>query len=1244
MHTTFRSLRRLPISARILSLLNVAISCSHPDVSLNRPKAVRRVRGRVPLLSVALSLCALSGTAAMAAVAASPTSLSWANVAVGGAGGQKAVMLTNGGTTALTISSIAITGANASDFSIFSKTCGTSLAVSASCTVNVVFGPTSAGARTASLQFSDNAANSPQTVALSGTGTGTGGGTVTLSPSSLAYGTVIVGATSAPQTATLKNGTTSSITIKNVAFTGTNPGNFSISSNTCGASLAASASCTVTVVFKPTTSGANSATLAISDTTSNSPQTASLSGTGSTSTNGATLSPSSLAYGTVNVGSSSASQTTTLKNVGTASITISSVAISGTNPGDFTISTKTCGASLAASASCTITTVFKPTASGARAATLKVTDTASNSPQSVALSGTGSGTTGAVTLSPSSLTYGTVNVGSSSATQTTTLKNGGSSSITISNVAITGTNPGDFSISSKTCGASLGASASCTVTVAFKPTTSGARSATLTISDTAANSPQAASLSGTGATSTTGVTVTPTSLTFATTAVGSTSAAQSTTWKNGGGTSINISTVAITGANAGDFSISSKTCGATLAASASCTASVVFKPTASGARSATLTLTDSASNSPQTVSLSGSTSSSSFTILPSNPTLVVNQTLQFSTTVAVTWSASCGSIGTTSGLYSAPSTTGSCVVTATQTGGTHLTASTTVRVTSGGTSGTLKLYPTSAAVAAGSEQIFQAQLTGVPDSHSLSYSVDGASGGSGAAGTITNAGLYTAPGGAGTHTVSVRDNSLGTTSTASVTVYSNVSVDFGSRAVTSHPIPADLFGAERLDSMHNDADLDLVKAGGISYARFYALIPTVFKTSTPNWGPIDANVRKISAGGVSVMLQIYQSPPWLQPSSNPCGAGNPNAMPTDVNAWGQMAAQYVKHMDATFPNVTIDYEIWNEPNTEALCLPPDSRLAAYMKLYAAAAPLMRNQAKADGRTPHVGGPGSAGYQNSWVKAMLADPVISKNIDYMSYHQYLFGSKEVSAQWDTYNGLMSVNQKTQNDGADPLSTYIFASHTVAAGLQPQGKNLPIYNTEYNLNWAFAKDCCRNDLTYSPVWNGLYIAEVLNSVYVGATNVPAHMVYFAANAHPYFCLIGEYNANMDCTYALGSVPQPYPEYFLYQLFGATKYLGLQNGGFMAKSISPPTLGNGLVVTAFNTTTLDAIVLVNPTSYTFTNMPINALNTGLTSPVGTLYQIVNGQSIQSSTLSLQSQSGSSYSTSVTIGPHSVQAISLH
>src|ERR1019366_4149100 len=222
--------------------------------------------------------------------------------------------------------------------------------------------------------------------------------------------------------------------------------------------------------------------------------------------------------------------------------------------------------------------------------------------------------------------------------------------------------------------------------------------------------------------------------------------------------------------------------------------------------------------------------------------------------------------------------------------------------------------------------------------------------------------------------------------------------------------------------------------------------------------------------------QIYQTPKWLQPSPNPCGTGNYNAMPTNLNAWGALAAQYVKHMDEKFPGVVTDYEIWNEPNTTAFCAPSTARLADYMKLYAAAAPLMRAQAKADASTARVGGPATAGMQSTWVNAMLADPVISQNIDFLSYHDYMFNNVQLGAQWDTYNGVTSVYQKTQNTGNGPLNVYLYATRLVAQGKQPQGKNLPIYNSEFNLDWDYAKNCCSNDYTYSPVWNGLYIADV------------------------------------------------------------------------------------------------------------------------------------------------------------------------
>ena len=624
--------------------------------------------------------------------------------------------------------------------------------------------------------------------------------------------------------------------------------------------------------------------------------------------------------------------------------------------------------------------------------------------------------------------------------------------------------------------------------------------------------------------------------------------------------------------------------------------------------------------------------------------MIVNDALQFSATTDVTWSASCGSISSTSGIYTAPANTGSCTVTATEVGG-SATVSTSAKIVAKPTSGTLGIYPTTAAVFAGSNQLFQAQLSSEPDGNSLTFSVDGIVDGNGSVGTITNQGVYTAPSGAGKHTITVKDNSLGSSVSGSATVFSSVSVDFGSRSSSLHQIPSHFFGAERINSMHNSADLDLIKAGGFNYARMYAGMAQSFPTSSSsNFSGIDGTIRFISGGGMHIMLQIYQTPPFLQPSPNPCGTGQNgnNVYPTNINTWGQLAAELVKHMDATFPGVVTDYEIWNEPNTTALCHAPNGdNLSAYLALYKAAAPLMRAQIAADKSTARVGGPATAGMQSGWVNAMLADPVISQNIDFLAYHDYMFSSSELGAQWNTYNSAMSVYQKTQNTGNGPMAVYNYATRLVAAGKQPQGKNLPIYNSEYNLNWDYSHNCCQNDPTYAPVWNAMYISDVLNSVYSGAPNTPQHMVYFAATAPP-FCLVGQIDANMDCVY--GTNPRPYPQYFLYQLLGATNYLGLQNGGTMAQSVSPAILGNGLVVTGFFTTGLDAVVLSNPTGETLNNIPVNIANTGLSSASGTLYRIVNGQSIQSSSVSLQSTGGTSYTTTVTMPPYSVQAISIH
>ena len=746
-----------------------------------------------------------------------------------------------------------------------------------------------------------------------------------------------------------------------------------------------------------------------------------------------------------------------------------------------------------------------------------------------------------------------------------------------------------------------------------------------------------------------GVRVAPTNVSWSGVPIGFTGNPKVVTLSNVGTSPISIGSIAIGGSNPGDFRILSQTCGSRLEASSKCTATVIFGPIATGNRSATLNFQHSGLNASQTVALSGTGTtplSTSFSMQPISPTIVVNQALQFSATTNVSWTASCGTIAN-SGIYTSPPLPGLCTVTATSTANSQNAESTQVTIIQTPALGALAVYPDSAAVVAQSEQVFQAQVGGVPDGDPLTYTIDGVVGGNATTGTISNGGVYTAPSVAGAHFLAVTDQSLGITATATIDVFSAITADFGSRSTSRFAIPANLIGAERMESLRTDADLELIKAGGISYARFYALIPSVFATKTPDWTQIDYNVQRISAGGVRVMLQMYGTPSWLQPNPNRCGAGVESArvLPTDLNTWGAIAAQYVKHMDETFPGVVTDYEIWNEPDSASLCVPAGtSHLIEYMKLYAAAAPLMRAQVKADRSTARVGGPAIYGLDPQWVGAMLSDPTIAQNIDFLSYHHYTFGLGQLVAEWDIYHGGMSAYQATQDSDLSPMAMYLLASELVAQGKQPQGKNLPIYDSEFNLNWAYAKDCCRNDFTFAPVWNAMYVADVLNAVYAGAPHAMGHLVYFAASAQPYFCLAGEINVNMDCTYPTASPLQPYPQYFAYQLLGAQAYLGLQNGGFMANSIYPPTLGNGLVVTAFYTKDLDAIVVINPSQYSYRSVTVNAVNTGFASPLATLYEIKDGRSIQNSSLPLQSQGNGSYSATLPIGPYSVQAISLH
>ncbi len=405
-----------------------------------------------------------------------PLTLSFGSQPIGLASTPQNTVLTNSATTALAITGITFSGTNSGDFGE-QDNCGTSLPAGQSCTINVTFTPTAPGSRSATLNITDSAANSPQTVALSGTGTVT----VTLIPSNLNFGSEGLGSTSQPQPVTLSTNGTLIITsiFANPPFAQT---------NNCGTGLPAGGSCTINVTFTPQVLGPQNGVLTISDDATGSPQTVGLSGTG---VSPMVLNPSSLNFGNQTVGATSAPITTTLTNVGIVAVTVASIVITGPNSSAFA-QMNNCPATIAPNGSCTISVTFTPTMLQSYSASLTVNDNALGSPTIAPLTGTGSGPI--LTISPPNLTFPQQYVGTSGLPQTITLTNNGNGALAITAVT---TSPADFG-PLNACGSSLAVGASCSIGVFFDPTVGGTRNGTLSIADNAAGSPQTVALTGVG--------------------------------------------------------------------------------------------------------------------------------------------------------------------------------------------------------------------------------------------------------------------------------------------------------------------------------------------------------------------------------------------------------------------------------------------------------------------------------------------------------------------------------------------------------------------------------------------------------------------------------------------------------------------------------------------------------------------------------------------------------------------------
>ena len=542
-----------------------------------------------------------------------------------------------------------ISGTDSGQFSIVSTTCGVSLAVGATCNVVTKFSPTSAGAKTATLNVGPTFSGTSyaQTVTLSGTGLAqtytataqtSGGADLT----SYSFADTIVGNNSSTYTFNVKNtGNTAATFAANgssVALSGTNSADYTVTATTCTSSVAVNGTCTVTVRFNPSTSdpnaaaGARSATLTVTPSntadgtnTIATADTVSLSGNAVAQTRypvlydqAGTTAITSQDYGQIGVGEASP-KTFTLKNDGNFTLAGTGSAnqsISGDQASEYTITGTTCGTSIAPGGSCTITVSFAPTADGARNASLDIATTDGNGTGGATvhlpLTGTGStatytpglfesdGTT-ALTDHAFADTIGTLQ----SSVYTFKVVNSGTGILKgAENQSITGTDADQFTITSTTCvAAGVDPGTSCNVSVRFNPTTAGAKSAVLTVATTN-GTPANVSVNLTGTSvqavqtpSTLDGTNAISSYGFADTIATQVSATKTITLKNTGNVAlsgIGASGQSLTGDNASDFSITATTCTtASLAVNATCTITVRFNPATQGAKTAHLVITPS---------------------------------------------------------------------------------------------------------------------------------------------------------------------------------------------------------------------------------------------------------------------------------------------------------------------------------------------------------------------------------------------------------------------------------------------------------------------------------------------------------------------------------------------------------------------------------------------------------------------------------------------------------------------------
>ncbi len=568
----------------------MGVRCFKPGKSrvAGTPSQVRTllawIVGLTPLLGLGGCTGLVSGQnkTVASAIQVTPAAVDFGNASVGKRVSHIATV-TNTGTTTVTLSKASV---STNEFSISGLQFPVSIMSGQKANFTVSFKGNKPGKVKGKLQFTGDP-TVPDPVDLTGSA-GSSAPKLAVSPASHDFGNVTVN-TVASSALTVTNSGAGDLNISQITATGAT---FSLTGVNVPAVVPAGGSAILNVRFSPKTAGNYTGTVAITSDDPTAPNTTvSLTGAGTTVAVGKlTATPTSLSFSNVKVGSS-ATAVTTLKNTGTANLTLSQIS---TGTAVYLTSGISTPAVMAPGDSLVLTVKFAPTAAGTKSDSVSLVDS-QGGVTSVSLSGTAAQSS--LSVSPGNINFGNV-VTNLTNSQTVQISNPSTISVKVSAANITGTG---FSTSGLNLPLTLNPLQSSTFNVQFTPTTATASSGTLTVVSDAATSLAPITLSGTGIAAGLTLSVNPTSVSFGNVNVSAT-ASKNVTVTNTGNSSVAISSVTLTGSQ---FTLTGGSA-VTLTPSQSITLTVQFGPTVAGAASGTLTIVSNATGSPATIAVTGS--------------------------------------------------------------------------------------------------------------------------------------------------------------------------------------------------------------------------------------------------------------------------------------------------------------------------------------------------------------------------------------------------------------------------------------------------------------------------------------------------------------------------------------------------------------------------------------------------------------------------------------------------------------